>query len=1033
MPDKSDSLDDRLLAHMAEVLDRSVATDLVARLVQAGTATAVLALLEELKDASPKAAAAALEALPELLRRGAWELVVSWLDLAVALAESSGATALRYVKESPLVLGLFESASTRERALGLALELADRDVNVALEFIRAAPALLAVLPDAQLSPWVEAGLDLARLDHILGLEFFRQSPSIAAVVPMDQVRAWVGFGVKLITQNSLGKTDYIGTMEFFRTSPAILGGIEGTTVRKLVVELGSLLADRDPHRAIVCLAESPTLLRRVPSEAWRIKLLQYGTLIAERDAETALAYLRRCPEILALIGESAVASEKFEEWYRSGMEVLAYSAEGARAYFALETQKALVSLEQALSGVPLRQIARSLKLFAQGLCGTDVMIRSLPDSAGAGMDQSGRAGKEPVRATVSPDGRTIALPSIVRRYASREDNVRLYTVMTAHEAGHLEFGTYKLSLRPLGDVVGALRQRYGREDAQEVQSLAQVFALYPQPGLARDLWTVLEDARVEYRLQQEYPGLKHELALLAREAVTTRSLLHGLSVRELVVDALLLLSTAEPGTVQIPDSIRDLVERLWAFSQVVLTPSAAAEDVVRLVDRLYVAMDEALASAVRQETNQEESAQEVDQGAGPKASEETAGQYRSVTNWAYRGVMNPDMVRDRNEAGDEAGESGDAGSVPQAAPMTLAPVGSEPGEAEGRSDRVPGERRSELAGSALAPGSEPASVIEHMLEVGDDRRERHGAAPLQAKTFLYDEWDGLIQDYRSGWCRVAERVAPEGSPDFVETTLAEHGAEVRLLRRYFEGLRPPGLRRVTGQMDGEELDLDAAVGRMADLAAGADPSDRIYVRREKRERDVAVAFLVDLSGSTSRQIESQGPQEERRRVIDVEKEGLVLLCEALGAIGDQHAIYGYSGQGRQQVDFVILKDFDEPVGRRSGSRIGALAPLHQNRDGAAIRHATRKLLAREARNRLLVLISDGKPLDDGYADEYSLEDTKMALREARMKRVEPFCITVDREADDYLKRMYGEIRFLIIDHVGALPGRLPRIYHRLTA
>ncbi|TAJ22353.1 MAG: VWA domain-containing protein [Nitrospirae bacterium] len=1034
MPDKSDSLDDRLLAHMAEVLDRSVATDLVTRLIQAGTATAVLALLEELKDASPKATAAALEALPELLRRGAWESVVSWLDLAVALAESSGATALRYVKESPLVLGLFESASTRERALGLALELADRDVNVALEFIRAAPALLAVLPNAQLAPWVEAGLDLARLDHILGLEFFRQSPSIAAVVPMDQVRAWVGFGVKLITQNSLGKTDYIGTMEFFRTSPAILGDIRGATVRKLVVELGSLLADRDPHRAIVCLAESPALLRSVPSEAWRIKLLQYGALIAEQDAETTLAYLRRCPEILALIGESAAASEKFEEWYRSGMEVLAYSAEGARAYFALETKKALVSLEQALSGVPLRQIARSLKLFAQGLCGTDVMIRSLPDSAGAGagMDQSGRVSQEPVRATVSPDGRTIALPSIVRRYASREDNVRLYTVMTAHEAGHLEFGTYNLPLGSLGDVVDALRQRYGREDAQDVQSLAQVFALYPQPGLARDLWTVLEDARVEYRLQQEYPGLKHELALLAREAVTTRSLLHGLSVRELVVDALLLLSTAEPGTVQIPDSIRDLVERLWALSQVVLTPSAAAEDVVRLVDRLYVAMDEALTSTVCQETNQEEPAQEVDQGAGPKASEETAGQYQSVTNWAYRGVMNPDMVRDRNEAGDEAGGSGDAGSVAPAAPMTLAPVGSEQGESEGRSDRVPGERRSELAGSALAPGSEPASVIEHMLEVGDDRRERHGAAPSQAKTFLYDEWDGLIQDYRSGWCRVAERVAPEGSPDFVETTLAEHGAEVRLLRRYFEGLRPPGLRRVTGQMDGEELDLDAAIGRMADLAAGADPSDRIYVRREKRERDVAVAFLVDLSGSTSRQIESQGPQEERRRVIDVEKEGLVLLCEALGAIGDQHAIYGYSGQGRQQVDFVILKDFDEPVGRRSGSRIGGLVPLHQNRDGAAIRHATRKLLAREARNRLLVLISDGKPLDDGYADEYSLEDTKMALREARMKRVEPFCITVDREADDYLKRMYGEIRFLIIDHVGALPGQLPRVYQQLT-
>ncbi|HET8580133.1 MAG TPA: VWA domain-containing protein, partial [Nitrospiraceae bacterium] len=214
----------------------------------------------------------------------------------------------------------------------------------------------------------------------------------------------------------------------------------------------------------------------------------------------------------------------------------------------------------------------------------------------------------------------------------------------------------------------------------------------------------------------------------------------------------------------------------------------------------------------------------------------------------------------------------------------------------------------------------------------------------------------------------------------------------------------------------------------ADLVAGVEPSDRVFIRREKRERNVAVAFLVDMSGSTSRQIESDG-----RRVIDVEKEGLALLCEALEAVGDQYAVYGYSGQGRRQVDFVIVKDFDELAGGRTARRISAVAPLHQNRDGAAIRHATGKLLARQARTRLLVLISDGKPLDDGYADEYSLEDTKMALREVRTRGIHPFCITVDRDADDYLRRMYGEVRFLVIDNATALPERLPKVYQRLTA
>ena len=314
-----------------------------------------------------------------------------------------------------------------------------------------------------------------------------------------------------------------------------------------------------------------------------------------------------------------------------------------------------------------------------------------------------------------------------------------------------------------------------------------------------------------------------------------------------------------------------------------------------------------------------------------------------------------------------------------------------------------------------------------MQVLDDDQRRRRETERSSGQAFLYDEWDGVIQDYRSGWCRVVEWVAPEGSSDFVETTLTEQGPAVRLLRRYFESLRPQGLRRVHGLTEGEELDLNALVRRAADLAAGVESYDRVFVSREKRERDVAVAFLVDMSGSTSRQIESGG-----RRVIDVEKEGLVLLCEALEAVGDQYAIYGYSGQGRHQVDFVILKDFDEFARGRAAQRIGATAPLHQNRDGAAIRHAARKLMARNARTRLLVLISDGKPLDDGYTDEYSLQDTKMALREVSTSGIHPFCITVDRDADDYLRRMYGEVRHLVIDNVSALPDGLPRVYRRLT-
>ncbi len=1006
-----------LVARLAAALGEALARELAGEMDRAGQTAAALALLDELREVSAKAAQSAIEALPELLRRAGLADVVAWLDLGVALAESSGAASLKYFKDGPLVLGLLEPA-LRRATLALALELAEDDPNVALEFFRRTPELLTLLPASELRAWAEACAELAKVEYVLGIEFVRQVPAVAQVLPLELVHPWIRFGMKLVTQNSLGKTDYVGTLEFFRTSPAILNDMAGP-VRAGVIDVGSVVADRSPQLAIDFLAEAPALLRRLPSDDWQRRVMRYAPLVAERDAEAAVQYLRRCPEICALLGETPDAQAKFEQWFKGGMEVLEFSAEGGRAYFALETKKALASVEQAISGVPLRQIARSLKLFAQGLCGTDVAIHSLPETP--------EPGKEPPRATVSADGRAIFLPPLLRRYPTREENVRLYTVLAAHEAGHLEFGTYALNLATLADLIAAVGHRYRPSLNQgsttlDVQTLGRFFALYPQPGLIRDLWTVLEDARVEYLLRLEYPGLTTDLARQAQDAIRTHTLTQGMTVREIVVDALLLLSTAEPGTFRIPDAIAGVVKEAWAQCRTMFRPTATAEEVVRLADRVYVLLEQRLAPVtMRQQTEVPPQEPEQDLGVGPQASETQTDRYKPVTNWVYRGAMNPDVI------GTQQGEAGKSGEMPAGTEGSGITTSNASGGERESARPAPTASGVGLADPHRRAGPSPNSVADQLLRVGDDRRGAHAAASPSERIFLYDEWDGLIQDYRSRWCRVVEQVSAEATADFAELTLAAHGPAVRLLRRYFESIRPPGLKRVHGQTDGDDLDLDALMRRAADQAAGAEPSDRIYIRREKRERDVAVVFLVDLSGSTSRQLETGG-----RRVIDVEKEGLVLLCEALEAVGDQYAIYGYSGRGRAQVDFVVVKEFDERDRNLPARRIGAVMPLHQNRDGAAIRHATAKLLARDAKIKLLVLLSDGKPLDDGYADEYALEDTKRALREARMAGVDPFCITVDQGADDYLKRMYGDVNFLIIDQVAALPERLPRVYQRLT-
>ena len=1005
-----------LIAKMAEELGPATAQHLVSCL--AGSTTkpnqveGVLVLLDELYEVSEKVARAAIESFPDLQRRDRLSDAVAWLDLGIVLAESSGAIGMKFFKESPLVLGLIEQPTVRSLVLKTALELAEQDANVALEFLRVSPDVVTVIPPDQLGAWLEIGFELTPVDFVVALEYIRQIPAVARVLPLQEARAWATFGLKLISQNSFGKTDYFGTIEFLRTSPLILGDLEDPAVRARVVAVGSLLAERDPGSGIAWLSESPRLLRAVPNERWRLKILQYGALVAERDAETALAYLRRAPELVSVIGESAEAMARFEAWFTAGMEVLAYSVEGARAYFALESQKALISVEAALSGVPLRKVARTVKLFVQGLCGTDLTIQALPDS----LSQETSA-----RATVSQDGRIISLPPLLRRYPTAEENTRLYLVMAAHEAGHVEFGTYRLTLEPLADLVMAVRQKYGLVKQAAPDTLAALFRLYPHPGLVQDLWMLVEDARVEFLLQREYPGLQRDLQQFAREAITTRSLTHGLTAKELVVDQLLQLSTAASQPVAIHEAIKDEITILWPMCQAVLSPTATAEEAVRVAHALYLRLEELLApkGAMIQVDQADDPSEEL--GVGPSASEQTGEDYRPVTNWVYRGAMNPEFIRQHDQNGRASDDQKQSEDIER---MASAAGGAQESSAQGQRNRERTHTATES--DRLAGGRQLPTHVEELLALKVEQPVPVDHAGPGDRAVRYPEWDQGIDDYRLNWCRVVERAAEEGSGEIVGATLSAHGSEVSALRRFFESLRPPGLRRVPGQADGDELDVDAAVRMCAERAAGVDLSDRIYVRRERKERDVAAAFLVDVSGSTSRQLDSG------RRVIDLEKEGLVLLCEALEAVGDQYALYGYSGQGRGQVDFLVIKDFDDQLGGKAAQRLGGLAPMQQNRDGAAIRHATAKLLAREARTRLLVLISDGRPLDDGYKDEYSLEDTKAALREARQRGVHPFCITIDREADGYLRRMYGDVQFAVIDHIEALPMRLPRIYQRLT-
>jgi len=286
---------------------------------------------------------------------------------------------------------------------------------------------------------------------------------------------------------------------------------------------------------------------------------------------------------------------------------------------------------------------------------------------------------------------------------------------------------------------------------------------------------------------------------------------------------------------------------------------------------------------------------------------------------------------------------------------------------------------------------------------------------------LYPEWDHGRQHYRKNWCVMREKTVTPAYDDFYRDTLGKHAGVVKHLRRKFEALRDEN-RIEKRQVQGDEIDLDALIEALADAKDGSEMSDRLFVRLHRAERNIAVAFLVDMSGST------------KGWINEAEREALILLCEALELLGDRYAIYGFSGTTRKRCELFRIKTFDERYDDEVKARISGIRPQEYTRMGFALRHMTKLLNQVEARTRVLVTLSDGRPDDyfDVYRGQYGIEDTRMALQEAARTGIHPFCITLDRDARDYLPHMYGTARYIILDDVRQLPVKVTDIYRRIT-
>jgi len=289
---------------------------------------------------------------------------------------------------------------------------------------------------------------------------------------------------------------------------------------------------------------------------------------------------------------------------------------------------------------------------------------------------------------------------------------------------------------------------------------------------------------------------------------------------------------------------------------------------------------------------------------------------------------------------------------------------------------------------------------------------------------LLPEWDYKKQRLLPDRCRIIPMLAARAEPIPLPPSLRR---TARRLRAQFQQLAPARVWQ-RAQQDGSEIDLDAYLRFASDRASGhATTSDGLYRELRAGSRDLACLLLADLSLSTDTWVDNHS------RVIDVIRDSLFLFAESLAATGDRFAIHGFSSRKRDPIRFHQIKRFDEAYGAQVRGRIDAIKPGYYTRMGSAIRQGSNLLKVIDSERRLLLILTDGKPNDlDRYEGRYGIEDTRQAVREARALGLQPFCVTIDTRANDYLPHLFGGGHYVVIHKPSQLPRELPLLYARLT-
>ena len=687
-----------------------------------------------------------------------------------------------------------------------------------------------------------------------------------------------------------------------------------------------------------------------------------------------------------------LSKDRLKHFVNLGLEKFKKNESLGIKFLSLESKTGMDIYQELLVTISINQVQAQLNRYLQARTGLGISVRPL-----SAMPKSFyQSYTKPL--FVCADGKFIFLPDEISLFSNKQENLNLYKCLTKLEAAFYEFKTFEFDLEKALQRC-SINPLLLEDNLSRLSDMEQFFFLFPKPKLASDLFTIFEQGRIRILLEHFYPGiirtafpqLQHEAGQIAQPYFIS------------YLYSCIALDKKE----NLKNRYSRKIEQIQRYFKKIIHKESPVEACAELVYKFYPMIEKIIYDFSHKKYTGLKTP--FDRKLRPdlfyasffqveKNAEKIKLKLQEKGLNAYKSDIKKKLIQKQADF-----------SIDDLKEIVFSLNNTDCSNIKSQNIKIDLSQLdlSEILGKQYK---------DNLLEDAQD-----------CLVFRYKEWDINLGDYLYEHTRILDKTVPEIKGNFYDNALNRHYSLTRSIRRAFELLKPQGMTILRQWTEGDEFDYRALLDYAVDKKAGIMPLDRLYIKRIKQQRDVAVLLLVDLSKSTSNPV-----FDSNLSVLDVEKQAIVLFCEALEVLGDNFAIAGFSGTGRLSVDYFHIKDFDEPVEDTVKNRINSMSPQRSTRMGAAIRHASAQLEKTAAKVRILIILGDGFPNDTDYKREYAIADTRKAIAEARAKNIHAKAITVNIMGDSKLDDLYGSMHHNVISDVRELPGKLLRIYSSLT-